>query len=218
MPVRWAISRSNVVRSSVQNSLRWVWPQARASTPMSSVLASKKRCSRSAPSCTGKARPQLFLLRRDADRAVVGGTRPHADAADRLHRRVRHRDGVGAERERLGEVGVGSQTTGDHEGDVAATTGVEVAAGPGERRDRRHRDVVAEDDRRGAGPTTAAVEDDVVDADPQRRVDVVLDVLGGELGPDRDAARRLTDLVGDRPVVVLEQQETRGTSTARWRR
>ena len=58
----------------------------------------------------------------------------------------------------------------------------------GQRGDGRHRDVVAEDQRRGAGAAAAAIEDDVVAADFERGVDVLLDVLGGELVADRDAA------------------------------
>ena len=66
---------------------------------------------------------------------------------------------------------------------------VEVRAGAGERGDGRHRDVVAEQQRRRAGAAAAAVEDHVVDADLERGVEVVLDVLRRQLEADRDAAR-----------------------------
>ena len=111
---------------------------------------------------------------------------------------LRDRDAVGAERQRLGEVGRRAQPAGDDQRDVAAR--------PRRSRWRRarasagivgHRDVVAEEQRRGAGAAAAAVEDDVVDADLERGVDVVLDVLGRQLEADRDAAGRLAHLVGE---------------------
>ena len=147
-------------------------------------------------------RAEVRLLRRDADRAVVGVARAHAEAADRLDRAVGDRDRVGAERERLGEVGGVAQTAGDHERDVAPAALIEMPAGAGERRDRRDRDVVAEQQRRGAGAAAATVEDDVVDADLERGVDVGLDVLRRELGADRDAVRSLAHLVGEAAEVV----------------
>ncbi len=42
---------------------------------------------------------------------------------------------------------------------------------------RRHRNIVAENQRRGTGTATTAIEDDVVDADFKRGVDVFLDML-----------------------------------------
>ena len=42
--------------------------------------------------------PQPWLLRGDADRAVVGVAGPHAQAADGLQRTVRQRDRIGARR------------------------------------------------------------------------------------------------------------------------
>ena len=71
---------------------------------------------------------------------------------------------------------------------------------PGERSHGRHGDVVAEQSRRGTGPPAATIEDDVVEADRQGRVDIGLDVLCGELGAHRNAARTLLgpgDELGD---------------------
>ncbi len=98
------MSRSKVVRSSSVNWLRCVVP-ARARQHLHEVdrrpqeavepvrgLVDREPCA------------QVRLLRRDADRAVVGVARAHAEAPDRLDRRVGDRDRVGAERERLGEV------------------------------------------------------------------------------------------------------------------
>ena len=55
----------------------------------------------------------MRLLGRDPDRAVVGVTGAHAQAADRLQGRVGDRHAVGAERQRLGEVGRRAQAAGD---------------------------------------------------------------------------------------------------------
>ena len=187
----------------VDAELREVVVAARAGEHLHELdVARRKRASRCDASSTGQPRAQVRLLRRDADRAVVGVARAHAEAADRLDRAVGDRHRVGAERERLGEVGRVAQAAGDHERDVAAAALVEVAPGAGQRGDRRHRDVVAEQQRRRAGAAAAAVEDDVVDADLERGVDVGLDVLGRELGADRDAARALAHLVGEAAEVV----------------
>ena len=59
--------------------------------------------------------PQVRLLGGDADRAVVGVARPHAEAADGLDRRVGDGDRVGAEGERLGDVGSVAEATGRDE-------------------------------------------------------------------------------------------------------
>ena len=72
----------------------------------------------------------------------------------------------------------------------------------GERGDRRNRDVVAEQQRRRAGAAAPTVEDDVVDADLERGVDVGLDVLRRQLRADRDAAAALAHLVGEVAEVV----------------
>ena len=48
---------------------------------------------------------------------------------------------------------------------------------PRQRRNRWHGDIVAEDQWRRTGAAAAAVENDVVDTDFERRIDVLLDVL-----------------------------------------
>ncbi len=85
---------------------------------------------------------------------------------------------------------------------VAPLAPVEVTARPGECGDRRDRDVVAEEQRRRARTAAPAVEDDVVDADLERGVDVVLDVLRRQLHADRDPAAALAHLVGEAAEVV----------------
>ena len=55
----------------------------------------------------------MRLLRRDSDRAIVGVAGAHAEAADRLDRGIGDGDRVGAERQRLGEVGGRAQAAGD---------------------------------------------------------------------------------------------------------
>ena len=113
------------------------WPQARASTCMSSTDARRNRSSRCGGLVDGQPGPQVRLLGGDADRAVVGVAGPHAEAADGLDGRVGHRHGVGAERQGLGEVGGVAQPAGDDQGDVAAARAGRGGPGPGQRRDGR---------------------------------------------------------------------------------
>ena len=103
-------------------------------------------------------RAQLRFLGRNTDRAVVRRARPHADAPDRLHRRIGHRDRIRAKCQRLGEVGVGPQPAGDHERDVPAPTGVEMTPRPGQGGNGGHGDMVPKHDRRRTGIATSAVE------------------------------------------------------------
>ena len=107
------MSRSNVVRSSGENSFRCACPHARASTCISSTRRAQEPVEPVRGLVHRQPRPQVRLLRGDADRAVVGVAGAHAEAADGLDRRVGDRDGVGAERERLGEVGRVAQPAGD---------------------------------------------------------------------------------------------------------
>ena len=53
----------------------------------------------------------------------------------------------------------------------------------------------------GPGRTAAAVEDHVVHAGLQPEVEVALDVLGGQLEPDRNPVCAFTDLIGQLPEV-----------------
>ena len=163
-------------------------------------------------------RGEMRLLRRDADRAVVGVAGAHAEAADRLDRRVGDRDRIGAERQRLGEVGGLAQAAGDDQRHVAPLRPVEMAACPRQRRDGGHRDVVAEDERRRPRAAAAAIQDDVVDAHRQRRVDILLDVLGRELVADGDATGVAANLVGEvpdlAPVVPIGEARRRDRGRA----
>ena len=113
----------------------------------------------------------------DADRAVIGVTCPHGNAADRLHGGVGHRDSICAERQCLDEIGGFPQTARDNERNVAPAGCIEVTPCPGQRRDRWYRDVVPEDNGSGAGTAATAVEDDVIDADIKCSIDVFFYVL-----------------------------------------
>ncbi len=96
--------------------------------------------------------PQVLTLGRDTDGAVVGVTRPHADTSDRLQRGVRDGDPICTERQCFDEVGRCPQPARDDERDMACICGVEVLPGAGKRRNRRHRDVVAEEKRHPVAP------------------------------------------------------------------
>jgi len=82
--------------------------------------------------------PQVRLLGSDAHRTVVGMTRPHAETPDGLDGRVRHRDCIGAERERLDEIGRQTQATGNHQSDVLAAFLIQETPGAGESGNRRN--------------------------------------------------------------------------------
>src|SRR3954454_10474475 len=56
--------------------------------------------------------------------------------------------------------------------------------------------------RKISGAAAPTVEDDVVDADGQRRVEIALDVLGRQLEADGDTRRPLANLVRELPEVV----------------
>jgi hypothetical protein len=60
---------------------------------------------------------------------------------------------------------------------------------------------------RRAGAPTPAIQNDVVDPDLERGIDVLLDLLRGELEPDRNSPRRLANLLSEiaksRDVVPL---------------
>ena len=114
MPVRCAISRCQVVRSSIQNLFKWSWPQARAITCINSVAARKKLL------------PQMRLLRGDADRAVVGVAGAHTQAADRLNRCIGYGDGISTQCHGLDKICRQAQATGNHQADIAAATLVKI--------------------------------------------------------------------------------------------
>ena len=93
---------------------------------------------------------------------------------------------VCAQGEGLDEVPLGSQAAGDDEGhavrSVAPSRCLRARARAGMVGTEM---LLLEDLGGGAGPAAAAVEDEVVHADLEGEVDVVLDVLCGELEADR---------------------------------
>ena len=133
-------------------------------------------------------RSKVLTLGCDSDRAVVGVTGTHADAADGLERSIRDRDSVGTESQGLHEISGSPQTAGDDQRHVVGSGSVEVAPRSGERRDGRNRDVVTEDQRSRSGPPSASIENHIVDPHRQSGIEIGLDVLGRELEPDRDSA------------------------------
>ena len=150
-----------------------------------------------------QARPQILALSGDPDRAVVGGAGPHAQTANGLHRRVGQSDGIGAECHCLGEVGVGTQTTGHHQGDITSPAGFEMSSGSCQGRDGWNRDVVSKKHRCCTSPAATTVQDDVVDTDTESGVDVVLDVLRRHFHANRDSTRLQTHLIGKPAKVML---------------
>lgn len=75
------------------------------------------------------------------------------------------------------EIGGFPQTARDNERNVAPAGCIEVTPCPGESRDRWYRDIVPEDNGSGAGTAATAVEDDVIDPDIKRSIDIFFYVL-----------------------------------------
>ena len=96
-----ALPAREVARGEVRQES---WPQARASTTISSVIALQVAGQLLGRPLHGQPGAQVRLLGGDAHRAVVGVAGAHPDAADRLQGDVRHGDGVGAQRQRLDHV------------------------------------------------------------------------------------------------------------------
>lgn len=145
----------------------------------------------------GKPSPQMGLLSRDTHGTVVRVTCPHAKTVECLHGRVRDGDSISTQRQGLGKVAVHAKPASDVQSDIAAASGIEVASGPFQSGDGGNRNVVAKQHGCSTGTAAATLEDDVVDADSQRRGDVVLDVLGRQLHTNRHAARLLANVDGD---------------------
>ena len=141
--------------------------------------------------------PQLRLLGGDAGRAVVRVADAGRDTPDRLNRRVCKRHTIGAERQRLDEIRRHPKPASDDQRDVPAGPAIEMCPRAGQRGDRWHAYVIPEQQRRRSGAAAAAVQNDVVGAGFEGEVDVRLDVVGGELESDRDAARAFPDLVSE---------------------
>ena len=136
-------------------------------------------------------------MRGDSHWAVVRVAGAHAEASDRLEGGVGDRDTVGPQRQCPGEVGRFAQTSRDDQRDIGGVAGIEVSPRPRQSRQSGYGNIVAEDQRGRAGTASAAVEDEVVDADSQGGIDVLFDVLGGESEADRDASRRCAHLLGE---------------------
>ena len=90
---------------------------------------------------------------------------------------------------------------------------VEMPPRPGHRGDGRHRNILAENQRRGAGTSTPPVEDDVLHPDLQGGVNIRFNVLGRKLVTHRNAAGLGAHLVGeiaDLPDAVPVRETRRG--------
>ena len=75
-------------------------------------------------------------------------------------------------------------------------------AGPSKGGHGRHRYVIAEDGRCSTRASTAAIENDVVDADVEGCVDVGFDMLGGQLGPNGNTAACFSHRSSDFAIVL----------------
>jgi hypothetical protein len=141
----------------------------------------------------------MGFLGRDADRAVVGVAGAHGDATNGLYGSIGDRNGIGTQRHGLDEVGRFAQAAGDDQRDVTTIQPIQMASGPGKCRNGRDRDVVAEDDRGSTGAAATPIQDDVIDADLKRGINILFDMLGRKLLADRDAAGAITHFVGEVP-------------------
>ena len=170
------MSRCQVAISWRLNSANALWPQARAMTFMSSTDAWKKLASRAAERSTSS----LWT--------IIGVADARRHAADRLHGAVGKRNAVRPQRQRLDEIAGYPQTPGDDQGHASAgAVPVQVVTRTRQRRHGRHADVIAKQQRCGAGAATAAIQDDVVGAGLQGKTDIAFDMVGAQLETDRNA-------------------------------
>ena len=163
-----------------------------------------------------KPLPQMRFLCRNPDRAIVRMASTHAEAADCLYCGVGNCNAISAEGHRLGKVGRHTQSASNNQCYSIGVAGIEMLSCPGECRNRRHRNIVAEDQWRSARAAAAAVEDNVVDANIERGVDVLLDMLRRQLESDGNATRLLPDL--SREIAELAQLIPLGKARRRDRR
>ena len=77
------------------------------------------------------------------------------------------------------------------------TASVEMAPRPSDGHHCGNGDVVLENFRRGTGRAAASIQDDVIGADIEREIEIVLDVLSRQLEAYGNAAGRLADLFGN---------------------
>ena len=95
-----------------------------------------------------------------------------------------------------------SQSTRNNKGHTLGVTRIQMLPCTGQRGNRRHRNVVAENQRRGTGAATTAIETDVVNTDLECGVDVLLDMLSRQLEANRNATGLFPDLGGKIPVLA----------------
>ena len=109
-------------------------------------------------------------------------------AVERDHRRRPDRDGVGAQRERLGRVDAVPDAAGDDQVDHARRSFISRSAATASTSRRHGRDagVVHQRVGRGAGAALHAVDHDHVGAGLARQLDVVGHAAGADLDVDRD--------------------------------
>ena len=122
----------------------------------------------------------MILLSGDSRWAVVGVADAGGNAADGLHRRVGDGDAIRSEAERLDEVGWRADAARDDQRDILRSPAIEKTSSTGQRRNRRHGDVVSKDQRSGPCSAASTIEDDVVGTSFEGEIDVLLDVLGGQ--------------------------------------
>ena len=106
----------------------------------------------------------MLLLRRNTDRAIIRVTGPHTKAANRLQRRVRHRNSIRTKGEGFGEICGRAQTACNHKRNIFMPVCIEVTACTRKRGDCRNRDVITEDNRCCARPAAASIEDNIINA------------------------------------------------------
>ena len=106
----------------------------------------------------------MRFLRCDPDRAIVCVTGAHSDTADCLHCGIGNCNRIRTQCQRLDEICRFSEASGNHQGDTLGIGIVEMLSGPCKGRDRRDGYIVTEDDRRGAGSSATAIENDIVNA------------------------------------------------------
>ena len=70
-----------------------------------------------------------------------------------------------------------------------------MGTGAGQRGDRRDGNMITKDQWRSTSSTAAAIKNNVVGAGLQRKIDVVLDMVCGQLEPDGDATRPFAHLI-----------------------
>ena len=145
-----------------------------------------------------QARAQLGLLRGDPCGAVVTVAHASTDTTDGLHGAVGECHTIGSQRQRLDEIRVRAQASGDQQGDPpAGSLAIEITARSRQCWNGGYADVVAEHQGGRTGPPAPAVENDVIGPGIQSELYVPFDMVGAQLETHRDTARKLADMVGE---------------------